>query len=304
MRVLITGATGLIGKEIVRLCGREGIDVHYLTTSHSKIKYTEKCKGFYWNPGKEEIATECLEGVDAIINLAGAPIARRWTAQHKKRILDSRVKSLQLLNKTLENNKEHHVRMLVSASAIGIYPDSLTHYYDEEEEEVDNSFPGKVIREWEAAADRLGKQGLEVAKVRIGLVLSPDGGALPQMAKPVRYFAGAAFGSGQQWQSWIHITDLARIFLFLLEKEMPGIFNGVAPNPVTNEKLTREIAKKLEKPLILPSIPRFVMRGLLGEMSYLLFSGQRVSSRKITDMGFSFRYSSLSPALDNLFDRE
>lgn len=304
MRVLITGATGLIGREIVRLCALEGVAVNYLTTDRSKIEDADMCRGFYWHPGKGEIDGKCLDGVDAIINLAGEPIAKRWTAKQKKRILDSRVSSLELLGKTLESGKEHGVKILISASAIGIYPNSLIHYYDEEEKETDDSFPGRVIREWEAAADRLEGQGLKVTKVRIGLVLSPEGGALPQIAKPVRYFAGAAFGSGQQWQSWIHITDLGRMFLFLLENQMSGVFNGVAPNPVTNEKLTREIAEQLQKPLILPKIPRFVMRCLLGEMSYLLFSGQRVSSRKITDMGFSFKYPNLNPALNNLFGKE
>ncbi|MBC9796167.1 TIGR01777 family oxidoreductase [Sinomicrobium weinanense] len=304
MRVLIIGATGLIGREIVRLYTREGIAVNYLTTDRSKIENMDMCRGFYWNPGKGEIDRECLDDVEAIINLAGEPIAKRWTAKHRKRILGSRVRSLELLQNTLGSEEGHRVKMLISASAIGIYPDSLTHYYGEEEKEVDDSFPGRVIQEWEAAADRMQELGIKVAKVRIGLVLSKEGGMLPQIVKPVKYFAGAAFGSGKQWQSWIHITDLARIFLFVLEKQTSGIFNGVAPNPVTNEKLTCEIAGKLQKPLILPRIPRFVMKCLLGKMSYLLFCGQRVSSRKMTDMGFSFKYPNLGPALDNLLGRE
>ncbi|MGS2763566.1 TIGR01777 family oxidoreductase [Sinomicrobium sp. M5D2P9] len=300
MRVLITGATGLIGSEIVRLCERRGIEVHYLSTSRSKIKQTDTRKGFYWNPDKGEIDKECLDGVDTIINLAGATIAQRWTPGRKKRILDSRRLSLQLLHRTLACEDGHQVKMLLSASAIGYYPDSEVHYYDEDEPEADDSFPGKVIQEWEAAADSVERLGIKVAKIRIGLVLSAKGGALPKMARPVKYFVGAALGNGQQWQSWIHIEDLAEIFLFVAEKGVSGVFNGVAPNPVTNEKLTKEIAHVLHKPLFLPNVPRFIMRCLLGEMSYLLFSSQRVSSRKITDMGFLFTYSSIRPALEDL----
>ncbi|MGS2740560.1 TIGR01777 family oxidoreductase [Sinomicrobium sp. M5D2P17] len=303
MRVLITGATGLIGSEIVRLCEQRGIEVHYLTTSRSKIKQTDTCKGFYWDPDKGDIDRACLDGVDIIINLAGETIAQRWTPGRRKRILESRILSLQLLHRTLACENGHRVKMLLSASAIGYYPDSEVHYYDEDEPEADDSFPGKVITEWEAAADSVERLGIKVAKIRIGLVLSAKGGALPQMAGPVKCFAGAPLGNGKQWQSWIHIKDLAEIFLFVAEKGLPGIFNGVAPNPVTNEKLTKEIAHVLHKPLFLPNVPRFVMRCLLGEMSYLLFSSQRVSSRKITDMGFLFKYSSIKPALEDLLGK-
>ena len=124
------------------------------------------------------------------------------------------------------------------------------------------------------------------------------------MAKPVKNYVGAAFGTGEQWQSWIHIEDLARLFLFAINKELKGIYNGVAPNPVTNSKLVKEIAEVLKKPFLLPNIPQFLMRLILGEMSYLLFVSQRVSSKKIEDEGFDFYYKNVCNALENLYQTE
>jgi uncharacterized protein (TIGR01777 family) len=132
------------------------------------------------------------------------------------------------------------------------------------------------------------------------LVLANDGGALPEIVKPVKLGAGAAFGSGDQWQSWIHLRDLASLFLYTLENNLEGIFNGVAPNPVTNKDLTKSVAEVLEKPLILPNIPKFAMKLVLGEMHILLFESQRVCSKKIEDEGFQFKFANLKPALEDL----
>ena len=142
--------------------------------------------------------------------------------------------------------------------------------------------------------------GSKVAKVRIGLVLAKDGGALPEIVKPIKFGAGAAFGDGKQWQSWIHVQDLASIFMYVLQYQLEGIYNGVAPNAVTNKELTKAAASVLQRPLILPNIPRFVMKLALGEMHILLFESQRVSSQKIEDKGFDFTYANLRPALEDL----
>ncbi|MDX1753844.1 MAG: TIGR01777 family oxidoreductase, partial [Salinimicrobium sediminis] len=246
MRILITGATGLVGSEITRLLHEKGININYLTTSRSKIEKSDNYKGFYWNPSKGEIDTKCLEGVGAIINLAGASVFQPWTASNKKKILNSRIDSLNLLYKTLEEN-DHEVGQLASASAIGIYPSSTQKMHYEEEKEVADNFLGEVSEKWEVAAQKFSNLGVRVAIVRIGIVLARDGGALPQIARPVKYNVGTALGSGKQWQSWIHVTDLARLFLFLISNGAKGVFNGVAPNPVTNEDLTREVAAVLDK---------------------------------------------------------
>jgi hypothetical protein len=299
MTVLITGATGLIGQEIVKLCHAQEITVHYLTTSKSKLSTEANYKGFYWNPNTNEIDHNCFNGVSAIINLVGASISKRWTDKYKKEILNSRTKTAQLLQDTIIKHG-YEIEHVVSASAIGVYPTSLTNYYEEDSKQVSGTFLGKVVEQWEAAVDGFKTLGSKVAKVRIGLVLAKDGGALPQIVKPIRFGAGAAFGDGKHWQSWIHVQDLADIFMYLLQHQLEGVYNAVAPNAVTNKELTKVAANVLKRPLILPNIPKFVMRLALGEMHILLFESQRVSSQKIENKGFNFTYANLRPALEDL----
>ncbi len=299
MTVLITGATGLIGGEIVKQCHERDITVHYLSTSREKLSTEPNYKGFYWDPKNGSIDLGCFQNVESIINLAGASISKRWTTSYKKEILESRLQSLQLLKVSL-SKIEHNVKHIISASAIGVYPDSLTNYYEEDNPKSSSTFLGEVVEKWEDKADEFKELDLKISKIRIGLVLSNDGGALPQIVKPVKLGVGAAFGKGTQWQSWIHIDDLASIFIHVLQNQLEGIFNGVAPNPVTNNDLTKAVAKTLKKPFFLPNIPKFFMKLVLGEMHILLFESQRVSSKKIEDHEFQFEYSNLQPALEDL----
>ncbi|MFP4846591.1 TIGR01777 family oxidoreductase [Winogradskyella sp. PE311] len=299
MTVLITGATGLIGQEIVKKCHDNGINVHYLTTSKSKLNKEDNYKGFYWNPKDNKIDHQCFEGVSAIINMVGASISKRWTDDYKKEILESRTKTAELLQNTI---KEHNykIKQVISASAIGIYPTSETNYYEESFSDASSSFLGEVVEQWEAAVDGFKPLGSIVAKIRIGLVLAKNGGALPEIVKPIRFGAGAAFGNGKQWQSWIHVEDLASLFVYALQNNFEGIYNGVAPNAASNKELTKVTATVLERPLILPNIPKFAMKLVLGEMHILLFESQRVSSEKIENAGFDFKYVNLRPALEDL----
>jgi uncharacterized protein (TIGR01777 family) len=299
MTVLITGATGLIGREIVKQCHSKGIKVHYLTTSKSKLNTASNYKGFYWNPSTNDIDHACFEGVSTIINLVGASISKRWTERYKKEILDSRTKTAELLQDTIKTHN-YAIKQVVAASAIGIYPTSLTNYYDESHTEVSTSFLGQVVEQWEKAVDGFKPLGCKVTKIRIGLVLANDGGALPEIIKPMKFGAGAAFGSGKQWQSWIHVEDLAAMFVFALEHKLEGIYNGVAPNPVSNQELTKAAACVLNRPLILPNIPKFAMKLVLGDMHMLLFESQRVCSKKIETKGFNFKFANLKPALEDL----
>lgn len=299
MRVLITGATGLIGSAIVKQCHNQNIEVHYLTTSKMKLHQDLNYKGFYWNPTTGEIDTHCFEGVEAIINLAGSTIAKRWTSSQKQDILQSRLQALSLLKHSLEQ-QTHTVKHLISASGIGVYPSSLTKYYDETFKETSPTFLGEVVEQWEAAADDFSSIGIKVSKIRIGLVLAKNGGALPQMAKPIKFWMGAVFGSGEQWQSWIHINDLAHLFVYVVNHQLEGTYNAVAPNPVINTLLTKAIARTLNKPMWLPNIPRSFMKLVLGEMHLLLFESQRVSSKTIETHGFQFKYNHLGPALEEL----
>ena len=302
MKVLITGATGLVGSELVSQCHEKGYEVNYLTTSKDKIISELNYHGYFWNPTTEEIDQNCLNGVSVIINLAGSSISKRWTKEYRQEIIDSRVNSLELLKNTLLKTERHSVKSIISASAIGIYPDSLSNYYTEDEEEVDDSFLGEVVDVWENKIDEFETLGVKVAKVRIGLVMSNNGGALPEIAKPINYFVGAAFGTGEQWQSWIHISDLAGIFLYIASHQLEGVYNGVAPNPVTNIKLVKEIAKVLNKPLFLPNIPKIIMQAILGDMAYILFASQRVSSKKIEEEGFVFHYANICQALSAIYE--
>lgn len=304
MKILITGATGLVGSEIVDLCRERDIAVNYLTTHREKIVSKNNFQGFYWNPDKNEIDLDCFEGVTAIINLAGASISKRWTGAYKKEVLSSRINSIRTLYKALQNIDHSGITSFVSASAIGIYPNSLSDFYEEGQMKVDQSFLGHVCQVWEKEIDTFDSFNFNVAKIRIGLVLSTNGGALPEIAKPIKNYVGAAFGSGNQWQSWIHIEDLSRMFLFVSENNLQGVFNGVGPNPITNGKFVKEIAKVLNRPIFLPNIPQLVMKTLLGEMSYILFASQRVSSKKIEEEGFMFDHRNICRSLENLYFRK
>lgn len=299
MRVLITGATGLIGQEVVKRCHENNIAVNFLTTSKSKIVNTEQYKGFYWNTKTQEIDANCFVGVDTIIHLAGATISKRWTPEYKKEIISSRTETSKLLLNALKG-ESHTIKQVISASAIGIYPDSLINYYEETFKVSDSSFLSHVLIESEKTVDAFSKLSINVCKIRIGLVLANNGGVLTEMARPIKFGLGAAFGTGKQWQSWIHIYDLSNIFVYAIDKGLYGIYNGVAPNPITNNELIKTIAKVLKKPLFLPNVPKFVMKLILGEMHILLFESQRVSSKKTENKGFHFEYHHLRPALEDL----
>jgi len=298
-RVLITGATGLVGQEIVKQCHDQNIAVNYLSTSKTKLEDKANYKGFYWNPSTGKIDVNCFKDVDVIINLAGATIAQRWTKANKEVILNSRVEALQLLFNTIKA-ENISIKQLVSASAIGIYPDSLTHYYEEDFKDFDDRFLAKVVTSWENEADQFKSLNIKVSKIRIGIVLSEKGGALPQLVKPIRWFVGSALGSGNQWQSWIHIEDIAAIFMYVVKNTIEGTFNGVAPNAMTQKDMVKSIAKVVKRPILLPVVPSFVLKLVLGEMSALVLESQRVSSKKIGDLGFNFKYYQLQPALEDV----
>ena len=295
----MTGATGLIGTQLIAKLASHGIAVHYLTTRKQEVKNETHLKGFFWNPAKDFIDEKCLDGVDAIIHLAGASISKRWTRKYKQEIIESRVLTANLLLKTLRENP-NSVRQFISASAIGIYRDSLTITHTEDSKVSEPSFIGCVVKKWEAAADRFAALGLTVCKIRTGLVLARQGGMLPQVAKPVRMGFGAAFGNGDQWQSWIHIDDLIAIYIMALEQKWEGIYNATAPNPVTNKEMVVEIARILKKPYFMPNLPQWLLTTLLGEMASLLFQSQKVIPDRTIEKGYRFRYETLDKALDVL----
>lgn len=299
MKILITGATGLVGTELVKLLLKNGINVNFLTTSQKKIKNKPNLKGFFWNPEQGIINENAIIGVDVIIHLAGASVAKRWTNAYKEEIIESRIVSSNLLFKVLKHNP-NQVKQIISASAIGIYPDSLKNIYTETNKTVDDSFLGNVVVKWEESVDKFKLLNIKVCKLRTGIVLSEKGGALTEMMKPIKFGLGAAFGSGKQFQSWIHLTDLVEMYLFAFQHNLEGIYNAVAPNPLSNKQLTVAIAKQLKKRLFMPNIPEFIMQIILGEMHEILFSSQNVDNKKIIKEGFLFKFTSVENALDNL----
>ena len=299
MKVLITGATGLIGTQLTKECHKAGISVNYLTTSKEKIEDKPNYKGFYWDPYEGKIDKNAFKDVTTIVNLVGATISKRWTKSYKKTIIESRTKTADLIFETLKNNKTT-VNHFISASGVSIYPNSESRLYTEEDTAVDTTFLAKVVQAWEAAADQFEKLDMRVTKVRTGVVLAEDDGALPKLVKPVEKGFGAALGSGKQWMSWIHLDDIVCIYMHILKNGLRGVYNATAPNPVTNEKMTQKIAAYLEKDLWLPNVPGFVLQLVLGQMSVLVLKGQLVSSKKLEESGYEFRYVNVAPTIKNL----
>lgn len=300
MTILITGATGMIGKELVKLLIAKEHSINYLTTSISKIESKPNYQGFYWNPEQGKVDENCIYNVDAIIHLAGATISKRWTNTYKQEIIESRTLSAELLY-NLVRKTPNQVKQFISASGTAIYPESYTKVFNEDEKDTEDSFLSNVVKKWEESADRFQVLNMKVCKIRTGIVMSTAGGALPELVKPIQLGLGASMGTGKQMQSWIHIKDLVKLYYFALEKQLEGAYNAVSPNPISNKALTVAIAKTLNKPLFLPNIPQFVMKLILGEMSYLLFSSKNLSADKIQSAGFQFEFETIEVALNELY---
>jgi uncharacterized protein (TIGR01777 family) len=299
MKILITGATGLVGNALTKKLLDNNYSVNYLTTSSKKIDVKPNFKGFFWNPSTGEIDKNAFENVNAIIHLAGANIAHRWTKSHKKEILDSRILSTNLLYNTLKNTP-NQVKQFIAASGTAIYPDSETNCYTEDFTGKAHGFLSQVVQEWEGSVDKISSLDIKVCKLRTGIVYAKNGGALQEIIKPIKYGIGSSFGTGKQIQSWIHIQDLVNIYEFALENQLTGLFNAVSPNPVSDQVLTKTIATILKKPLFMPNIPRFMMKLILGDMHELLFTDKNISSQKIINQGFKFTFQDIDNALTDI----
>lgn len=300
MKVLITGGTGLIGSALTRELRAAGHTVHWLTTRKGQLTTEQGVQSFYWNPAEGKIDTACFDGVEVIVHLAGASIAKRWTTAYKEELLTSRVLSANLLFSALKKIQGNQVKQYISASGVAIYPDSSTVVYDESSTAIDTGFLGLLVGQWEKSADQFESLGIAVAKVRTGVVYAQKGGALEPIVKPIKMGLGSDFGSGKQRQSWIHLTDIVRLYALIIAEQHSGIFNGVAPDAVTQHEQTRIIAKALKKPVFLPPVPRFVMRIILGDMHELLFNDKEVKPQRALALGFQFTYPDLKGAIANL----
>jgi uncharacterized protein (TIGR01777 family) len=296
MKILITGATGLIGTELVAELLNQKHTIHYLTTRKAKLEDLPNYKGFYWNPAQNSIDKNCIEGVDVIVHLAGASIAKRWTKSYKKELLDSRVKSAKLLF-SLISSSPNQIKHIVSASGTAIYPDSLTAVYDENSSEIEHSFLSNVVQKWEEGINKFQFLNIKTTLLRTGVVYSAKGGALQEMIRPIKMGVGSAFGTGKQIQSWIHLTDLVQLYCFTINNQLEGIVNAVAPQTVTNQELTLELAKHLNKKILLPNLPQWLMKIVLGEMSILLFNSKKILPSKALHSNFHFQYPTIVKAL-------
>ncbi len=295
-KILITGGTGNVGSRLICLLKEKGYEVHVLSR---RANHREKI--FAWDPASSFIEAEAFEGVTKIIHLAGAAVVDgRWTAKRKKDILDSRVLSTVLLRQYI---KEHRLAIdtFVGASATGYYGSDTGDEVQYEETQAGKDFLANVCVEWEKEEMKVADLGIRTVILRTGIVLSEKGGALEKIAGPVKLGLGAAFASGKQWMPWIHADDLCQMYIYALENEkITGVYNAVAPNPVTNAGFTKEIADVLKKPLILPNVPAFALKLALGEMAAMVNGGNRVSSGKIQKEGFIFAYPNVGIALNDL----
>jgi uncharacterized protein (TIGR01777 family) len=294
-KILITGGSGLVGTQLSEQLTKDGHEVSHLSRTIGGSNYPT----FKWDLKKGFIDEEAFVGLDHIIHLAGAGVAdERWTEKRKKLILDSRVDGVRLLYDYV-SKLDVKLKSFVSASAIGIYGGDTGDVLLKEDSPYGNDFLAEVVKSWEAETDKFSKI-TKVAKVRIGIVLSEKGGALPEILKPIKLYAGAPLGTGEQYLSWIHINDLCAIFAYVVSENLQGVYNATAPNPVTNEAMTKAIAKTVNKPLILPNVPSFVMKLMLGEMAQIVLGGNKVSGEKIIKTGFRFEYDQLQDALRDL----
>jgi len=296
--ILITGATGLIGKPLTQALLNKGYQVSHLSRSEGS---NAQVKTFIWNVDQGQIDEHCIDGVDTIIHLAGAGIAdERWTEKRKELLLNSRTQSIRLIYKLLQN-KPHQVKNIISASATGYYSNRGDELLTESSKPL-HDFLGTCCIEWEKAVDEGLELGLNITKFRTGVVLSTKGGALPPLSLPVKFGLGAAIGNGRQYIPWIHWQDAVDMYLQAVEDQLPpDVYNMVAPIPVTNKQLTQAVARQLHKPLWAPNVPAFILKMLMGEMSMVVLGSTRVSAEKVQDAGFKFKFENITDALSDIY---
>lgn len=295
--VLITGGSGLIGKHLSEMLLGKGYTVGHLTRSFAKN--SDDIKLFTWNVDKGEIDQHAIPWADHIIHLAGETVGQRWTKSVKQKILQSRVDSTLLIVKELKTS-HHQLKSLICASAVGYYGEDTGDKLLLEESPQGDGFLADVVANWEGAAETGTNYTERLVKIRIGIVLSAKGGAMSKMAMPIKLGVGSALGSGRQWLSWIHIDDLCKMFLQAVEEPLHGIFNGVGPYPVTNSEFTKLLAHQLKRPIILPKVPAFVLKLMLGEMSVLALGSNKAEPVAFLKEGFTFGFPKLDEALKSL----
>ena len=296
-KIIITGGTGLVGKRLTILLKEKGYEVNIL------CRNPKQPNEYKWNIEANFIDEKVFENAIAIIHLAGAGVAdKRWTDERKQEIIDSRVKSTQLLFQYLAKGK-HQIQSFISASAVGFYGDRKNELLTEASSNG-TGFLAEVCQLWENEVEKIASINIAVSKIRIGIVLSKDGGALPKLDFPIRFGIGAYIGNGKQFVPWIHIDDLCQIFYHLFEhKNQNSTYNACAPDVKTNKEMSKTIAHVLHRPFIPFPAPEFVLKTVMGEMATMLLMSNNCTSKKIQQTGFVFQFPTLEKALENIYQK-
>ncbi len=291
-KVVITGATGFIGKKIVRKLIERGDEVTIFTRSiaNARTIFPDASHFVEWD-FKSTGWAKYLEGKDAVINLAGENLmAKRWSSKHKINIRDSRILSTRALVRAISNLK-NKPQLFISISAVGFYGHS--EFEVDETSHIGNGFLAEVVGDWENESVQIKNMGVRRVIIRAGVVLDKNEGALSKMILPFKLFIGGSLGSGNQWMSWIHIDDLVNLFLFALDnKKVEGIINGVSPNPVRMDEFAKTIGSVLNRPSLL-RVPEFVLKLILGEASVTVLEGAKVMPKRASNFGYKFSYKNL-----------
>lgn len=293
----------MVGKLLTEALVKKGYKVIILSRTVNEKTPSESVSYAAWDIKKQEVDLKALQSADYIIHLAGAGVVeKKWTAAYKKEIVESRTESSRLIFEALKHNT-NKVKAIVSASAVGWYgadTDPVKPFT--ETDAADESFLGNTCRLWEASIEPVVGLGKRLVKLRTGIVLSNDGGALIEFKKPIRFGVAAILGNGKQTVSWIHIEDLCNLFIAGIENEnLSGSYNAVSPNPVSNKALTLSLAKAMKGKFYLPvNVPGFVLKIMMGQRSIEVLKSTTVSCKKILDTGFEFKFKTIEAALQDL----
>ena len=297
-KVLITGGSGLIGSRLTQKLIANNYDVVHLTRSKNS---KHDIKTYEWNWGKKEIDENCLENINIIVHLAGAGIAEKpWTQKRKGTIVKSRVLTTRLLREVINKHKIK-LNSFISASGIGVYGAITNEKVYREDDEAYNDFIGNCCKQWEKAAD-LFQDDTNVYKLRLGIVLDRNEGALPKMSSMIRKGLGSPLGPGNQYMPWVHIDDAVNAFMNTIENKInPGTYNVVSSQHCNNKEFTTAIGNALNRRIRLPNVPSFVIKFIYGELADILLEGSRVSNEKIKSQGFDFKYDLIEDALSEIY---
>jgi len=297
-KVLITGGSGLLGTRLTELLVSKGYAVAHLSRKSS----SGNIQTHKWDIQGKVVEQGAFDDVDHIVHLAGANIAEKpWTKEQKKIFLSSRKDSADLLFAEWKKSGRQ-IKSFISASGIGYYGMQTNDHVYHETDAPDSSYISQLCVEWEKPVQTFAAQNVRSMAIRIGIVLAPNGGALGKLAPIVKTGLASPLGSGKQWMPWIHVDDLCRLFIRAMENETyQGVYNGVAPNPVTNKQFLKTLGKTLNRPVFLPNVPAFALKLIMGEMAGILLEGSKVSAKKTMESGFTFEYTELEKALEAIY---